>query len=166
MFVKIYFDFKEQRAQTATNIAANVLKQLVQDSLHDKSCADILETIDDRLERGRLGGLRELTDFIGQWLERIEVDTYFVFDALDECENTSTQQQILNFLRQLARVGVRILVTSRQPPPDSFPAQKITIRAHNVDIETFVRFRFESRRISPSLLDEIVRAVVSRAQGM
>ena len=163
----VYFDYKEQERQNPTNVAASVLRQLIMTSRHDSTpCSDLLELMKGRLERGRLGGIRELTKLIIDWIDRIPGSVYLVFDALDECENTTTQHQILKFINQLRRTNVRILATSRQPAPVEWDTEKITITASDIDIETYVRSGLESRRISPSLTEEIVRAIIVNAQGM
>jgi hypothetical protein len=163
----VYFDYKEQEKQTSTNIAANLLKQLITTSLHESTpCSDLLETMKARFESGRLGGIRELGNLIIDWIDRIPGSVFLVFDALDECENTTTQHQLLKFISQLRRSNARILVTSRQSAPPQWITENITIRANDSDIETFVRAGLESRRIAPSLTDEIVRAIILNAQGM
>jgi hypothetical protein len=163
----VYFDYKEQEKQTCTKVAANLLKQLITTSLHESTpCSDLLETMKARFESGRLGGIRELGKFIIGWIDRIPGSVFLVFDALDEWENKTTQHQLLKFISQLRRNNVRILVTSRHSAPAQWITENITVRANDYDIETFVRAGLESRRIAPSLTDEIVRAIILNARGM
>lgn len=104
----------------------------------------------------------------------------FVFDGLDECDDDSQRKlcDFLNRLTQFEQPRIKVLMTCREEEKPlkylkRFRHLQLTIKASMADMESYVssRIRFGVERNDiplrdPSLEEEVVRALVSNAQGM
>src|SRR5204862_819680 len=90
---------------------------------------------------------------------------FIVFDALDECDETTNRAPVIELLTSLISSKVRLLITSRSYPPDIGhllrDCAKITVEASPSDIRAFlldqiVKSARMSRVINKNLQEEIV----------
>ena len=103
--------------------------------------------------------------------------TYLVIDALDECpEGDGTRQSFLKVLRDLRRLNISIMLTSRfdMSIRHEFGAgPSLGISADNYDIRTFIQYNLQRHRRlekfiqrDPTLQEKIIQTIVQNAQGM
>jgi hypothetical protein len=107
--VYIYFDHTSPRgSQSAQGIASSILRQLLLQSDHiPTEVEEIYETFPSGSSNVPVV---TITKVLALWTQRISI--YAVFDALDECDD-GQRQDIVELLRCLRQIGVRLLISSR-----------------------------------------------------
>ncbi|KAG8525700.1 uncharacterized protein KY384_000460 [Bacidia gigantensis] len=110
--------------------------------------------------------IKELTKILSDVVD-VSKYIYLVVDALDEFEDRKT---LLPILHQLARVGIRVFITSRDIPDirNALPAAtKLHIQSSRADLELYVRSRLAENDEFDSMIDDtgIVSAVIDQADG-
>ncbi|KAF5648632.1 purine and uridine phosphorylase [Fusarium sp. NRRL 52700] len=163
----VYCNFRRQEEQTARELLASVLKQLLQ----------TLPTLPESIEslhrtRSRLS-LKDISETLLCVAERFS-RVFVVIDALDECR--TTDGTMTKFLKEIfdlqSKCQINIFATSR-PTPDVINLFKdcvsLEIRARDVDVSMFVRGQipqlpefFSKQGLEEDITDQIVRSV----QGM
>jgi len=163
----IYCNYKEQTEHTVSNLAASLLKQMVQDR------RAISENVKSFYERHRREGTFPTLDEVTGALTA-EIETYsrvfIVVDALDECrEDDATRAMFLEVLRSLPG-NVNLMVTSRNLPSiarDFEGTKRLRIRARDDDIRIYIEGRIAlGPRHLKKLQETIVTRVVKNANGM
>ena len=111
--------------------------------------------------------LNELSRILSE-LVKIGMNTYLIFDALDEFEDRRT---LIPILQRLSKDGVKALVTSRNVPDirNSFETEKsIEVRASRHDLKIYVEGRLAESdhlsALSPSA--GIIPIIIDQAGGM
>jgi len=163
----IYCTYKEQAEQSVSNLAASMLKQIVQDR-----CAvskDMKEFYDVHRFRAARPTLDQITDILISEI-RTYSKVFIVVDALDECrEDDTTRAMLLDVLRSLPG-QVNLIVTSRNLPSiarDFEGAKRLHIRAKDDDIKIYIEARIAlGPRHLRKLQDVIVNRIVENAKGM
>jgi|SRR6266496_3884916 len=96
---------------------------------------------------------------------------YVLIDAFDEC-SLNFQWSVLEAIRRLSLVSIRVLVTSR-PHPEILQLQiseeeafRIEIKAHKDDIQKYLIARLTENTLTQKVKDLIVEAVSQGAEGM
>jgi ATP/maltotriose-dependent transcriptional regulator MalT len=163
----IYCNYKEQKEQTVSNLAASLLKQMVQDSCATSENVKSLYT--RHKNRNTRPTLAEFSRLLG-----LEIRSYsrvfIVVDALDECcEEDGTRAKLLRLLRSLP-ANVNLMVTSRNLTSiarDFGGTDRLDIRATDDDVRTYIESRLvlAPRRIK-NLQEDIVREIVGNVDGM
>ena len=136
----IYCNYKTQVDQTATNLAATILKQLIQERPSGfEAVATLYDCHANRRTRPSLeevlGALRLVVSNYSK--------VYVVVDALDECiDHDGSRSQLLAALRNLQSEGnLNLMATSRFIPEVmqqfSF-APVLEVRASDSDVKRFV----------------------------
>lgn len=163
-----YFDYLRGIEQTAISVLSNLLKQLL--------CAlgqnDWPEGVSTKLQamsldRGSILNVRDLIELVFLAVEQFS-STFFVFDALDECEDPTVRWKLLTFIQTAERKpGIKIFISRRHQlsGKDSFGVT-LPIRAHNEDIEAYVREKLECKQLPNELQREVIARVVDKADGM
>jgi hypothetical protein len=164
----IYCNYKEQVAQTANNLVASLLKQLVQDSRVAS------ENIKSFYQHHRAAEIRptldELTQALGSEV-RLHSKVFIVIDALDECsEYDGTRASLVEALLSLAGT-VNLMLTSRDLPSigQQFQgARRLDIHAHDHDVQKYIEGRIMRvpRQHLVVLKETIVSGIVEKAEGM
>lgn len=134
----IYCNYKARTDQTATNLLAAILKQLVQDRL---SLTKSLSSLHDQhtIQKTR-PSLDEIIGVLRSVLAHYSM-VYIVVDALDECIERN-RDELLDSLRNLqSKADFRIMATSRCIPEvveqfDNIP--KLEVRADARDVKRYV----------------------------
>jgi hypothetical protein len=162
----IYCNYKEQTQQTVTHLIASLLKQLVQD------CSVISDNVKSFYHSHQDRGTDPTFDEFTKILEA-EIKAYakifIVVDAVDECtESSESRIKLLKALRSLAKLGVNLMVTSRDLPSieQHFrEALRLHIRATDEDVEKYVQNRLVNYSGLENLLDTISKHIVDNAKG-
>jgi ankyrin repeat domain-containing protein 50 len=169
----IYCSYRQQN-QTAGNLVASLLKQLIQ-----QRPASIPSNIRDlyRHHRGRQTHppLSEYSRLLQAELRHFS-KVFIVIDALDECSEESRIRE--HFLAEVWKLlpQVRLLVTSRHIPDIKRKFKggaRLEIRASDEDIKRYLESRIESQnplagyvKMDPTLRSDILTAIIERAHGM
>ena len=176
----IYCDYREQRYQTVVNFVGAILRNLLKKRFSNYGV--VSDGFQDAYKRHiSLRTRPNLEEMTGLLLDEIVLHerTYLVIDALDECpEGDGTRQSFLRVLRDLQRLDVSIMLTSRfeasiQHDFGAEPGLVLRVSANDHDIRTFIQYNVQRHRRlekliqrDPSLQREIVQTIERAAQGM
>jgi hypothetical protein len=162
----IYCNYKEHTLQTATNLIASLLKQLVED------CRSISENVKSFYNQHRnQSTYPTLDEFITALGTEIKAYTkvFIVVDALDECsESNGSRVKLLRALRSLTG-PVNLMVTSRDLPSieQHFrEALRLHIRATDEDVTKFIQSQLADYPNLFHLRDIIITKIVENVKGM
>ena len=169
-----YFDYKRQTEQTAFNILVTLLRQLL--STHS-TFPNAASDLHKRIEKGQgLPSFKDLMMAFRNICASSSEELFLVFDALDECDEQTHREPILDLLDFMSGSNVRVLITSRPYPPDinnafeNYP--QIVIEAADIDIRAFLLEKITksrrkiSRFIDEALREEIIQLITAKSQGM
>ncbi|KAI9774337.1 MAG: hypothetical protein M1840_004231 [Geoglossum simile] len=169
----VYCNYKEQGVQTAVNLIASLLQQVVQRNpvISEK----IISTYQRYLGKKTRPPLDEWSDLLQIEARRFS-KVLIAIDALDECpESNDTRATFLAEIRKL-QPNIHLLVTSRHIPTierEFGSAAHIEIRASDRDIRRYLESRIRggsrlARNVEgdPALQELIVNAITERADGM
>jgi len=181
-----YFDFKDVAKRDVRGLLASLLLQLVEES---DSCRDTLH----QLYKARRDGSEQpselaLVKCLGSMIDHPrQVPIYLVFDALDECPNTtgtpSALEKVLNFIQDLLRSNhpnLFVCITSRPEQdisatlnPLTSPSSRVSLHeegGQRQDIESYVRFFVQTdasmRRWRAEDKEHVINVLSERAAGM
>ncbi|KAJ7593607.1 hypothetical protein C8J56DRAFT_776340, partial [Mycena floridula] len=173
----IYCNYTRQSDQTPTQLLGSLLKQLVQ---HHSSISEHLLTLHTKCSsRVTFPTLTELVTALHTEASSYS-HVYIIVDALDECSD-SNQARNLFFPSHSSGLWslpdhVHLLITSRDILSISLEFHnmpKISIEAHNEDLETYIMGRITSdnklKRLVKddiALAAEIIEQIISKAVGM
>jgi hypothetical protein len=168
----IYCTYREQN-QTAVNLVASLLKQLIQQQL--AVSGNILELYRRHRSRQTHPPLSEYSRLLQAELRHFS-KIFIVIDALDECsEESRIREHFLAEVRKLLPM-IRLLVTSRHIPDIERKfegAARLEICARDKDIKRYLESRIESQlplagyvRTDPTLRSDILTTIVEKAHGM
>jgi hypothetical protein len=183
----VYFDYKDRARQTPENILAGLVKQLEFQLANSPTSTDMppMPHILPLYKRLHTQHQRPVfSDLQGMLLSIVAEfgDVYLLFDALDECDETTRKNVLLPLITQLplsitqeGKKGCRIFVTARTHCADIQPALKpqtleLEIIANAADMELVVRAKIavvkqKGVRISAQLEQDIVSAILDKADG-
>lgn len=136
----IYCNYKRIADQRPTDLAATVLKQLVQE--RPSIPEPVVALHDYHLGRGTRPSFEEILSAL-QKVVSSHSKVYVVVDALDEClDHDGSRTQLLGMLRSLQSYGnVSLLATSRSIPDvvqQFILSPVLEIRANDSDVKRFV----------------------------
>jgi hypothetical protein len=164
--VFIYCNYKEQTDQTASNLIASLLKQIVQD------CPAVSDNVRSFYTLHQRQGTRPILSQLITTL-RQEIESYskvfIITDALDECTEAKDRAILLRELRSLSPLKVNLLVTSRklQSIEEHFmEIPRLDIRADDEDVKKFVEGELEAHLHLRKLKGTIVSKIIEKAAGM
>ena len=168
----IYCDYKDQVAQTASNLIACLIRQIIGRPKNlPQQLQELHKHLEDQKRKPSLNELKTLLVSLCDGYERI----YILVDALDECEATKQRRNLLPMLESLPHGSTRLFVTSRPNNEDinqSFDkASKVTISASGSDLRQYITERIDERkdvvyRLTPQLKEKIVSSISANASGM
>jgi hypothetical protein len=171
--IYIYCSYKEQEDQTAVNLIASLLQQLIQ--RHPVIPDDILSLYryhSKKKTRPTLGKLSKLLQLEVRHL----LNAFVIVDALDECsESNRTRESFLTEIRKL-QPSIHLLITSRHISTierEFEKAARVEIRANDEDVGRYLECQIESDgrlvrlvKADPSLKATIVNTIVEDTKGM
>lgn len=167
----IYFDYKEQSLQTPINVLASLVKQLVSQIPYVPTEVEVWHgnigyrapTYED-LYTGLLATLKSFTR------------VFFVFDALDECDQITQREGLLPLFQRMGKSGINLFLTSREYPDDIRHslrnAAKIELVPKNEDITAYIESKIDgniraSRLVQQGQLkDKVLSEVLDCSKGM
>ena len=168
----VYCDYKDQAAQTASNLIACLARQIIgRPQELPQQLAALHKELEQQNRRPSFDELRRLLVALCNQYARI----YIVVDALDECEAIHGRRLLLPVLESLPNSITRLFVTSRPNNEDIFEsfgkASQITIAAHESDLRRYIMERMEERkdfnkRLPPELKEKITSTIIVGASGM
>jgi hypothetical protein len=169
----IYCNYKEKENQTAANLVASLLQQLVQSNAI--IAEEITSFVRRHLQKRTRPTLAEWSKFLQFQIRRFS-RVFIVIDALDEySESGGTRDCFLNEIRRL-QPSVHILITSR--PISSIESElegatHLEIRATDSDVRTYLETRImrEGRlrrllKADLALQETIIDKIAENAKGM
>jgi len=174
--VCIYCNYKERTEQTASNLVASLLKQLIQEqSVTSDISASVKALYSNHINTGTRPTLGESVKALQAEIRRYS-KVFIVADALDECpEDNGTRGDLLTELRSLV-AAVNLLFTSRYLTSierDFQGTKRLDIRANDDDIRRYIEVRIQREhrlarhvRADPTLQESIVNTIVGNAEGM
>lgn len=171
----IYFNYKEQKQQKPLQILASLVKQLACRTsplpsyiidLHTRLTKETKQPTEEELYSALVSTLKSF----GR--------VFFVFDALDECDQTDQRRTLLPLFHRMVgeNPNIRIFLTSRQHPEDiqaSFEkSAKVELRANDEDIKLYIQQKINENPRAKSLtskgdrLNTIISELTKAANGM
>ena len=170
--VYIYCDYKDQAAQTASNLIACLTRQIIG---YPKTLPQEITNLYEDLQRQkRRPSFDELNRLLIAMCNKYK-QTYVIVDALDECEVSHERRLLLQILESLPLKCTKLFVTSRPNNEDIVQAfgraNQIIIAAAVIDLREYVLERMNERRdflkrLTPGLKEGIVATVSAGASGM
>ncbi|MCJ1378973.1 hypothetical protein MMC17_002072 [Xylographa soralifera] len=169
----IYCNYKDKDNQTAQDLLASLLKQLVQDC---ENLSDSVKALHrDHLKRNARLAPEDLIQAIQSEIANYR-RVFIVVDALDECtEEGNRRVDLLHELRSLPR-NVNVLITSRHNSAIATEfkgTMTLEVNAADSDITRYVLARIQREhrlarhvKADPVLQQTIVTEIVGRAKGM
>jgi hypothetical protein len=170
--VYIYCNYKEQD-QSATNLIASLLRQLVE---VNRDLSDQVTALHKSHESKQTRpSLSEFSNVLESEVTRFS-KVFFVVDALDEYnEIDGSRHHLLDELRKIES-HIFLLVTSRDIgtiKQDMGDAMRLEIRARDEDIQIYLQARIQSERRLRKLTEtdeilqrDIITTIAEKAQGM
>ena len=180
MVAYVFFDYKDQKRQTATAILRSLLKQVVeyigeipqsvQHSYDAKNPAEKENTMDED----------QCISLLEYLISNEPCDTFLIFDALDECpdmghDSKEIRSKITSAMKRLSIVG-RVFITARPHvhPTTVLPeCHRLEIRATNLDMRCYIDARIkEHKRLSrligsdPQITHRLNETLCRKANGM
>lgn len=153
--------------QTPANLLAGIWRQLAYD--RSPLSDDVVSLYDANAEKGTRPSFNETASVLTNEINKLS-KVFVVIDAIDECG----PDMVPSVLRILDIPRVNIVLTSRLPgsgPLASYAS--LSIQPSTLDLRLYVESRLsESSLMSrhcekdPSLRDEVVSTITSRASGM
>jgi hypothetical protein len=173
----VYCNHKEKLSQTIEYFVGAIIRQLVERKAVIPEC---VRTLYEK-HRGK-----ETNPTLAEYLELLRLlakecsEVYIVIDALDECVDKGGQPIWSGLVMELqaSMVNLHLLYTSRDMDIHDTAgifrnSTVIPIRATETDIRTYLRGQLQSKNVllqfcgqDPTLQEDILRAVVSNAEGM
>ena len=168
----IYCDYKDQAAQTASNLLTCLARQIIgRPKALPAQLAALHEKLKEQNRRPSFDELRRLLVALCNQYTR----TYIVVDALDECEVTRERRMFLPVLENLPHANTKIFVTSRPNNEDILQslsnASQVTIAASEPDLRMYIMERIDERkdfanRLTPELKEQIISTTSTGVSGM
>ncbi|KAF4331614.1 nucleoside phosphorylase domain protein, partial [Fusarium beomiforme] len=164
----IYYNFRRQDEQTAKEVLASLLKQLVQSlPTFPESVKSLYDKHMDKRSRPSLEEVSSTLHSTTSLYSRV----FVLIDALDECRTYDDSRA--TFLAEIFKLPVNIFATSRLIPNimESFKDSiTLEIRARDEDVRTYVHNHISrlpaSIRHSPELQEEVISGIIDSVGGV
>ena len=168
----IYCNYKDQAAQTASNLIACLARQVIgRPKALPQGVTALYEKLQDQKRRPSFDELKRLLVAMCNEHEQ----TYLIVDALDECEASHERRLLLSVLESLPYTSAKLFVTSRPNNEDIVQtfgkASRIIISAPVSDLREYIVERMSERkdflyRLTPELKETITAKISAGASGM
>lgn len=180
MVAYVFFDYRDQKRQTAAAILRSFLRQVVE------SIGEIPQSVQHSYD-AKNPAEEENTMDEGQCISLLEhlisnepCGTFLIFDALDECpeidhNSKEVRSKIISAMKRLSIVG-RLFITARPHvhPRTILPeCHRLEIRATNPDMRCYIDARIKDHtRLSriigsdPQIINQINETLCRKANGM
>ena len=170
--VYIYCNYKDQAAQTASNLISCLIRQII--GRPKALPQEIINLYEELQQQKRRPSFDELKRLLIAMCNKCK-QTYLAVDALDECEASHERRLLLPVLESLPYKLIRLFVTSRPNNEDIVQtfgkADRIMIAAPMLDLREYILERMNERRdflkrLTPELEERIMATVSAKASGM
>jgi len=166
--IHFYFDYNDEKSQTAEGVVRSFIKQLVYQL---EFMPPNLEAAYDRWIAKGIHPTRDL--FIDLFITCAKEfsDVYVFLDAYDECVK-SERKSLIQFLQQLSQMGnVCTFITTRTHTLDDLTSllennKTLKIKATPEDVETYISEKLESEKLKKEIKTKIVNSIRHAAAGM
>jgi hypothetical protein len=167
--VYFYYQFQDALKQSAEEVLACLLKQLLEPLKQLPSCLEsqyqVFTNSSEPPARPDLTALIELFLQSSKHFDRV----FVMIDAFDECGQVGRQpEKIVLALQSLSNSGIKIFITTQPHLLGDLRSDSSTIleiRADETDIERYIRSNLPSR-VSKELEDDIVSTICVKSDGM
>lgn len=169
----IYFSYNEKNKQMAPDVLRSLIKQLAGQAprIPDK-LQNLYEMWQTETRSPSVPELQLVLFAVMETLPRV----FFVFDALDECDEDNRCKELLP-LFHLGTRGASVFLTGRPYPRDmqeSLNAKQVTqieLRAHEQDLRVYIEQKIEDSvhakyLIREELREDIIKQLVGCCKGM
>ncbi|RYP54685.1 hypothetical protein DL768_000621 [Monosporascus sp. mg162] len=170
----VYCSYKERRDHTATNLIANILRQLIQDDTAIPG--DVMSLYSHHERKGTHPNLFEWSKLLRSEVRRFS-NVFIAVDALDERRegDEATSDDLLAELKAL-QPHVHLFITSRPSSAiehELEDAIRLEIHARDSDVRTYLeqkvaktpRLKRHTER-DPTLRNEITNIIIEKSRGM
>ncbi|EXJ70464.1 uncharacterized protein A1O5_06533 [Cladophialophora psammophila CBS 110553] len=169
----IYCSYEDQDNQTATNLLASLLQQLVRKASNvSENIISVYKSHAPRQTRPSLDIFSTLLRSEARRLSKV----FVVIDALDECsKNNGTRRSLVEEIRKL-QPSIQLLTTWRHDAAIERESKSVThieVRASDQDIRRYIENRIKRAdrlvlhaKNDPSLQDTIVHTISEKGKGM
>lgn len=169
----IYFNYKEQKQQRPIDVLASFVKQL---AFQLKDLPQEIRNLHIKCtEAGERPTFEELYTVLIT-THKSYAQTFFVCDALDECDQRSQRRELLSLFHCMGENGMSVFMTSRQHPEDiqdSFrKSAKIELQAKEEDMRRYIEQKINDNPRAKRLVrqgkcqDKIIAELTGCAKGM
>ena len=168
----IYCNYKDQAAQTASNLVACLTRQIIgRSKALPERLAALHEDLGRQNRRPSFDDLKRLLVALCSQYAR----TYIIVDALDECEANRERRLFLPVFEDLPDATTKFFVTSRSNNEDILQtfskAAQINIAASEPDLRKYIMERIDERkdfahRLTPELKMKIISLISTGPSGM
>jgi hypothetical protein len=168
--LSIYCNYKEQTAQTLSNLIGALIKQCIQ--ISGRASPLMQSLYDSRKDKARETHtfLQELARVLHSELGNVPA-AYIITDALDECTHA---QSLIEYLSALLQV--KLVFMSRTTAPSWLKVDShISVSASDDDIQSYITHRSQELRplkvkgreaTKQATISEISNQVVEQSHGM
>lgn len=163
----------DQQGQTATNLMANLLAQIVHQT--EAVTQDLVQFWKTYRTSPARPTLVEYVRIIKSQIDQFP-RAFFLVDALDELTEKDNAREVFVAQLQTLLPDIQLLITSRELPcirKMLGAATRLEIRAHDEDIRTALTGRIEEEPLlrshigdDPSLKDRILETIIRKTNGM
>lgn len=172
----IYFNYKETEKQKPVDVVSSLIKQLATQTTQLtvlKEIEALYEAYSPKSKRPTYGELKKALLAIISYFPRV----FFVFDALDECEEKGQRNTLLPLFHNLGENGASIFLTSRPFPRDISQSlsvesvAKIELSAQEEDIRIYVGEKINEdsharNLITPAMKADVISTLIDCSRGM
>jgi Cdc6-like AAA superfamily ATPase len=136
----IYCDYYKASKQTAVNLIASLLQQIVQSETKLLDGINALYEKHRRIQtRPSLADFTRLLQMEAQRFSRV----YIVIDAVDEFRDDNTGDSLLSVITKLPKPYVHLLITARPHIRPAGDASILEIRSNRLDIDMYIHSRLQ-----------------------
>lgn len=174
----MYFSYQYRSQQTPLMVVQCLIRQLWTRGRWPKCniVEPLLKLYNLCLKKARYLTFLQSTDLLEGMVTELST-AFFVFDALDECDEKTRRMDPLQFFKSLESKSLRIFITGRRFHRDidawvaSFGIASIKLYAHDQDVaayveSTIVRHSSAKRMICGELRKEVICTLVKGCQEM
>ncbi|KAK3936743.1 ankyrin repeat-containing domain protein [Diplogelasinospora grovesii] len=157
LVVCIFCNYNNRSNQTTTNMVRNMLRQVLWKlRIIPDNIASFYEKYKGPSRQHSRPRHEEWSGLLATHLSGFS-RAFFLIDALDEKDNTRDISFLDEIIRLHSLPGIRVLITSRYPPPIEKSALRgikpMEIQAHSGDVTAYVNYRVTREELLQTLVD-------------
>lgn len=169
----IYFNYQEQDKQKPTHVLSSLIKQLIS----QESAQPLPKELENFHKDQKTPNSEELYRILLHVVKPF-TRTFFIFDALDECDQNGQRKELLPLFHRMGKDGMNLFLTSRDHPADiqfSFDkTAKVKLWAKDEDVASYIKQKIAEDPQAESLItcsqgnykNKIISELTDCAKGM